>query len=70
MSSPSKKNTFLDNKDKVYLTDIKSFRTALVRLKSGLEEMGEEFPYTIPPKNGAANRSEERSLSPLDWSQE
>jgi len=45
-------------------------RTALVRLKSGLEEMGEEFPYTIPPKNGAANRSEERSLSPLDWSQE
>jgi len=46
-------------------------RTALVRLKSGLEEMGEQFPYTIPPKNATANRSDqERSLSPLDWSQE
>lgn len=46
-------------------------RTALVRLKHGIEEMGEEFPYTIPPKNaGSKMENGERSVSPLDWSQE
>ncbi len=45
-------------------------RTALVRLKAGIEEIGEDFPYTIPPKNPGRMDNEERSLSPLDWSQE
>jgi len=39
-------------------------RTALVRLKSGLEAEGKPFPYTIPPKNV---KRDERSLSPVDW---
>ena len=50
-------------------------RTALVRLKAGIEEIGEEFPYVIPPKNPGAganknDNSNERSVSPLDWSAE
>jgi pentatricopeptide repeat protein len=41
-------------------------RTALVRLKTGLETQGQRFPYTIPPKNP---RREDRSLSPSDWNE-
>lgn len=48
---------------KVALEDIN--RTALVRLKQGLEEEGEIFPHTIPPKN--TKKEFERSLSPVDW---
>jgi len=48
---------------KVALEDIN--RTALVRLKQGLEEEGHVFPYTIPPKN--TRKDFERSLSPIDW---
>jgi len=48
---------------KVALEDIN--RTALVRLKQGLEEEGEMFPYNIPPKN--TRKDFERSLSPVDW---
>ena len=49
----------------VQLEDVN--RTALVRLKTGLEAEGKPFPFTIPPKNV---RREERSLSPLDWAAE
>jgi hypothetical protein len=31
-------------------------RTALVRLKVGLEEHGLSFPYSIPPKNSRRER--------------
>jgi hypothetical protein len=31
-------------------------RTALVRLKMGLEEQGVAFPFTIPPKNSRKER--------------
>jgi hypothetical protein len=31
-------------------------RTALVRLKMGLEEQGLTFPYNIPPKNSKKDR--------------
>ncbi len=31
-------------------------RTALVRLKVGLEEHGLPFPYSIPPKNSRRER--------------
>jgi len=48
---------------KVSLEDIN--RTALVRLKQGLEEEGQMFPFNIPPKN--CKRDFERSLSPVDW---
>jgi len=48
---------------KVNLEDIN--RTALVRLKQGLEEEGQMFPFSIPPKN--CKRDFERSLSPVDW---
>jgi len=48
---------------KVGLEDIN--RTALVRLKLGLEGEGAEFPYQIPPKN--IKKDLERSLSPVDW---
>lgn len=51
----------------VALEDIN--RTALVRLKLGLEEEGGRFPYHIPPKN-AKKDFDSRSLSPLDWSSE
>jgi len=50
----------------VALEDIN--RTALVRLKQGLEEEGEQFPYQIPPKN-AKKEMESRSLSPVDWNE-
>jgi len=50
----------------VALEDIN--RTALVRLKQGLEESGESFPYQVPPKN-AKKDSENRSLSPVDWTE-
>jgi len=50
----------------VALEDIN--RTALVRLKQGLEESGERFPYQIPPKN-AKKDFENRSLSPVDWTE-
>jgi len=50
----------------VALEDIN--RTALVRLKQGLEESGERFPYQIPPKN-AKKDFESRSLSPVDWTE-
>ena len=50
----------------VALEDIN--RTALVRLKQGLEEEGQQFPYTIPPKN-AKKDFENRSLSPVDWNE-
>jgi len=46
----------------VQLEDVN--RTALVRLKTGLESVGEKFPLSIPPKN---NRREDRSLSPTNW---
>jgi len=39
-------------------------RTALVRLKTGLEVEGESFPFAIPPKNA---RRDDRSLSPTEW---
>jgi len=42
-------------------------RTALIRLKSGLEAEGQPFPYTIPPKNVKRGGEPERSLSPVDW---
>jgi len=48
---------------KVALEDIN--RTALVRLKQGLEDEGDIFPYNIPPKN--IKKEFERSLSPVDW---
>jgi len=48
---------------KVALEDIN--RTALVRLKQGLEDEGQIFPYNIPPKN--IKKDFERSLSPVDW---
>ena len=41
-------------------------RTALVRLKTGIEEEGELFPINIPPKN--QKRESEVSQS-LDWSE-
>jgi len=50
---------------KVALEDIN--RTALVRLKQGLEEEGQMFPYNIPPKN--TKKEFERSLSPIDWNE-
>jgi len=50
----------------VALEDIN--RTALVRLKQGLEESGESFPYQVPPKNSKKD-SENRSLSPVDWTE-
>eukprot|EP00092_Neocalanus_flemingeri_P021226 GFUD01023000.1.p1 GENE.GFUD01023000.1~~GFUD01023000.1.p1 ORF type:complete len:1120 (-),score=366.36 GFUD01023000.1:285-3644(-) len=50
---------------KVALEDIN--RTALVRLKQGLEDEGQMFPYTIPPKN--TKKDFERSLSPIDWNE-
>merc|ERR1712080_113517 len=50
----------------VALEDIN--RTALVRLKQGLEEEGEQFPYQIPPKNSKKD-FESRSLSPVDWNE-
>merc|ERR1719228_1477801 len=50
---------------KVALEDIN--RTALVRLKQGLEEEGHVFPYAIPPKN--TKKDFERSLSPIDWNE-
>jgi len=50
---------------KVALEDIN--RTALVRLKQGLEEEGQVFPYNIPPKN--TKKEFERSLSPIDWNE-
>jgi len=50
---------------KVALEDIN--RTALVRLKQGLEEEGHVFPYSIPPKN--TKKDFERSLSPIDWNE-
>jgi len=53
-------------KQKVALSDIN--RTALVRLKQGLEEEGERFPYQIPPKN-AKKDFESRSISPVDWNE-
>ena len=34
----------------------------------GLEESGERFPYQIPPKN-AKKDFENRSLSPVDWTE-
>jgi hypothetical protein len=48
----------------VALEDIN--RTALVRLKQGLEQEGERFPYLIPPKNSKKDFGS-RSLSPVDW---
>jgi len=46
-------------------------RTALVRLKQGMEEMGETFPFEIPPKN--AIRDDERRMShepsAIDWNE-
>jgi len=50
---------------KVALEDIN--RTALVRLKQGLEEEGQVFPFSIPPKN--TKKEFERSLSPIDWNE-
>ena len=50
---------------KVALEDIN--RTALVRLKQGLEDEGQIFPYSIPPKN--TKKDFERSLSPIDWNE-
>jgi len=50
----------------VALEDIN--RTALVRLKQGLEEEGEQFPYHIPPKNSKKDFGS-RSLSPVDWTE-
>jgi len=44
---------------KVTIEDIN--RTALVRLKQGLEEEGETFPVSIPPKNSR------KELESLDW---
>jgi len=41
-------------------------RTALVRLKQGLEEEGEHFPIHIPPKN---QRKEFDTGHSLDWSE-
>merc|ERR1719433_1193875 len=41
-------------------------RTALVRLKQGLEEEGEYFPINIPPKN---QRKEFETGHTLDWSE-
>jgi len=49
----------------VSLEDIN--RTALMRLKQGMEEEGDKFPYTVPPKNG--KKEYERSLSPVDWNE-
>jgi len=52
-------------------------RTALTRLKVGLEEAGETFPYEIPDKNAARNQTtspaldwREESWPPLDWTEE
>ena len=50
---------------KVSLEDIN--RTALVRLKQGVEEEGQLFNHIIPPKN--LKKELERSLSPLDWNE-
>lgn len=47
----------------VRLEDIN--RTALLRLKGGLEAKGQHFPHPIPPKN----KRDERSLSPVDWNE-
>merc|ERR1712168_1199772 len=47
----------------VRLEDIN--RTALVRLKTGVEAGGQKFSHTIPPKN----KRDERSLSPVDWNE-
>jgi len=44
---------------KVTIEDIN--RTALVRLKQGLEEEGETFPVSIPPKNSR------KELESFDW---
>jgi leucine-rich PPR motif-containing protein len=40
-------------------------RTALVRLKGGLEKVGAEFPYEIPKKCNNDGSNMERSLSPM-----
>jgi len=50
---------------KVNLEDMN--RTALVRLKEGLEGEGHTFPYNIPPKT--KKKDGERSLSPVDWNE-
>jgi len=47
----------------VRLEDIN--RTALLRLKTGVEAGGQKFSHTIPPKN----KRDERSLSPVDWNE-
>ena len=50
----------------VKLADVN--RTALLRIKNGLEKQGESFPYEIPKKTEATNNMEgpNRSLSPLN----
>lgn len=38
-------------------------RTALMRIKSGIEQSGKKFPYTIPEKSGGRNRYQDNSSS-------
>jgi leucine-rich PPR motif-containing protein len=50
----------------VVLQDVN--RTALVRLKQGLEDNGDDFPYEIPPKNPCRDLDRMTSSSPaIDW---
>ncbi|TRY73427.1 hypothetical protein TCAL_02200 [Tigriopus californicus] len=66
----SQKNLFKDGlshlnealQQGVHLDDVN--RTALVRLKSGLESIGEKFPYEVPKKCNNLSSENERSLSP------
>lgn len=51
-------------RENVTIEDIN--RTALVRLKQGLEEEGESFPIVIPPKN---QKKDFESSNCLDWSE-
>ena len=37
------------------------------QVEAGLEEEGQVFPFSIPPKN--TKKEFERSLSPIDWNE-